>query len=273
MLAHGLTATRRYVVMGSSALERGGHRVIAYDARGHGASSPAQTPEAYRYEDLGADLEAVLDRAGRRAGGAGRGIDGRPHAAVAGAAAAPSGSPAWWSSRPRSPAGEDDAERLTRWDALSDGLRDGGIDGFLAAYGEPQVPERWRETVVEGDPPAPVAARAPRGGGRRAARRAAVAPVSVVWPSSPRSRVPTVVVASDDEADPEHPRAVGEAYARGDPRRPAGHRRARPLTDRVAGQPAVQADRRGGGAGGTPARRTAGRLARSAGERLDGRHA
>jgi hypothetical protein len=26
-------------------------------------------------------------------------------------------------------------------------------------------------------------------------------------------RVPTAVVASDDEADPEHPRAVGEAYA------------------------------------------------------------
>src|SRR5438445_12539781 len=64
VLAHGLTATRRYVVMGSTALERGGHRVIAYDARGHGASSPAQTAGAYRYEDLGADLEAVLDRAG-----------------------------------------------------------------------------------------------------------------------------------------------------------------------------------------------------------------
>ncbi len=50
--------------MGSSALERGGHRVLAYDARGHGASSPAESPEAYRYEDLGADLEAVLDHAG-----------------------------------------------------------------------------------------------------------------------------------------------------------------------------------------------------------------
>ena len=41
MLLHGLTATRRYVVMGSKALERGGHRVIAYDARGHGQSRPA----------------------------------------------------------------------------------------------------------------------------------------------------------------------------------------------------------------------------------------
>src|SRR3954466_9571084 len=37
VLLHGLTATQRYVVMGSRALERGGHDVVAYDARGHGA--------------------------------------------------------------------------------------------------------------------------------------------------------------------------------------------------------------------------------------------
>ena len=41
MLLHGLTATRRYVVMGSRALERSGHGVIAFDARGHGESGPA----------------------------------------------------------------------------------------------------------------------------------------------------------------------------------------------------------------------------------------
>src|SRR6202035_2634149 len=34
VLLHGLTATRRYVVMGSRALERSGHRVIAYDLDG-----------------------------------------------------------------------------------------------------------------------------------------------------------------------------------------------------------------------------------------------
>ena len=61
VLLHGLTATRRYVVMGSRALERSGHRVIAYDARGHGRSSPAPTPASYTYEDLGQDLIAVLD--------------------------------------------------------------------------------------------------------------------------------------------------------------------------------------------------------------------
>src|SRR5438552_10496581 len=61
VLLHGLTATRRYVVMGSRALERSGHRVIAYDARGHGRSTPAPTPEAYDYEELAADLASVLD--------------------------------------------------------------------------------------------------------------------------------------------------------------------------------------------------------------------
>src|SRR5947207_14604958 len=64
VLLHGLTATHRYVVMGSKALERSGHRVIAYDARGHGHSDPAPSPDAYGYEDLEADLAAVLDERG-----------------------------------------------------------------------------------------------------------------------------------------------------------------------------------------------------------------
>jgi pimeloyl-ACP methyl ester carboxylesterase len=64
VLLHGLTASRRYVVMGSQALQRGGHRVVAYDARGHGASSPAPAPDAYRYEELTDDLVAVLDALG-----------------------------------------------------------------------------------------------------------------------------------------------------------------------------------------------------------------
>ncbi|MGZ5312329.1 MAG: alpha/beta fold hydrolase, partial [Solirubrobacterales bacterium] len=36
VLLHGLTATRRYVVHGSLALPRAGHRLITYDARAHG---------------------------------------------------------------------------------------------------------------------------------------------------------------------------------------------------------------------------------------------
>ena len=64
VLLHGLTATRRYVVMGSRSLERSGHRVISYDARAHGHSSPAPNPDDYTYDLLGDDAIAVLDDRG-----------------------------------------------------------------------------------------------------------------------------------------------------------------------------------------------------------------
>jgi pimeloyl-ACP methyl ester carboxylesterase len=212
VLTHGLTATRRYVVMGSSALERGGHRVLAYDARGHGTSSPARRPGDYRYEDLGADLEAVLDHAGLE------------RAVLAGASMG-AHTLLWLAlQRPERVAGlviitpafsgteDGDPERLARWDALSDGLRSGGIDGFVAAYGDPMVPERMRETVL-------TLTR------QRLALHAHPEAVADALRAVPRSRpfdsldelraidVPTVVVASNDEADPGHPEALGEACA------------------------------------------------------------
>jgi pimeloyl-ACP methyl ester carboxylesterase len=211
-LAHGLTATRRYVVMGSSALERGGHRVLAYDARGHGASSPAESPQAYRYEDLGADLEAVLDHAGAERvvlAGASMGA----HTLIWLALHRPERVAGLVIITPAFSGGEDsDPERLARWDALAEGLRHGGIDGFVAAYGEPSVPERWRETVIK-------VIR------QRLALHEHPDALADALRAVPRSRpfgsledltaiaVPTVVVASSDEADPEHPQAVGEAYA------------------------------------------------------------
>ena len=54
VLLHGLTASHRYVVMGSNALERAGHRVLAYDARGHGASQPG---DRYDYDYSPKELE------------------------------------------------------------------------------------------------------------------------------------------------------------------------------------------------------------------------
>src|SRR5262245_43917190 len=61
VLLHGLTATRRYVVMGSRYLPTHGRRIVPYDARGHGESDPAEAPSAYEYSDLVQDLETVLD--------------------------------------------------------------------------------------------------------------------------------------------------------------------------------------------------------------------
>src|SRR4051812_34090608 len=50
--------------MGSTALQRGGHRVVAYDARGHGASEPAPLPSEYEYADLAQALLGVLEGGG-----------------------------------------------------------------------------------------------------------------------------------------------------------------------------------------------------------------
>jgi pimeloyl-ACP methyl ester carboxylesterase len=212
VLLHGLTATRRYVVMGSTALARSGHRVIAYDARGHGRSTPAPVASDYGYAALGRDLEAVLDAAGiERAVLAGASMGAhtllwlalqRPER-VSGLVII---TPAF------DPDTADDPRRLDHWDALSAGLRGGGIDGFLGAYGTPRVPERMRDTVT-------TVIR------QRLALHEHPEAVADALEAVPRSHpfgaiaelcaitVPTTVVISDDGADPEHPRAVGEAYA------------------------------------------------------------
>jgi len=217
VLLHGLTATRRYVVMGSRALERDGHRVVAYDARGHGASSPAPASDGYGYGALAGDLLAVLDD---------RGID---RALLAGASmgahtlvrfALDHGdrvaglvviTPAY------EPGDEDDPARLERWDRLAEGLREGGVGGFVEAYGEPKVPEQWRETVFK-------VLR------QRLALHEHPQALADALRSTPRSEpferweelaeldLPAVVVASRDEADPEHPYAVAERYAEAIPR-------------------------------------------------------
>jgi pimeloyl-ACP methyl ester carboxylesterase len=213
VLLHGLTATRRYVVMGSRSLERSGHRVIAYDARGHGRSSPAPDPGAYEYADLGADLEAVMDACGvQRAVLAGASMGAhtllwlalhRPDR-VAGAVVI---TPAYVDRHQA-----DDPERLAHWDALSSGLRTGGIEGFLAAQGEPRVPEQWRETVYK-----VIRQRLSAHDHLDAVADALhVVPASYPFDSVAdlaAISVPVVIVASDDDADPEHPRAIGEAYA------------------------------------------------------------
>lgn len=212
VLLHGLTATRRYVVMGSKALERSGHRVIAYDARGHGRSSPARDSSAYGYEELGLDLEAVLDGVGvKRAVLAGASMGA--HTVLWLALRAPERTAGLVVITPAyDPATNEDPRRLERWDALADGLEHGGVEGFLAAYGEPPVPEAWKERVVKVIRQRFSEHQYPR----------AVAD-ALRW--VPRSRpfegleelgairVPVTVVASSDAVDPGHPRAVGDWYA------------------------------------------------------------
>jgi pimeloyl-ACP methyl ester carboxylesterase len=211
VLMHGLTATRRYTVMGSKALPRAGYRLTTFDARGHGESSPAPDPAAYEYRDLVEDLRAVLDHLGadRAAiGGASMGA----HTAMAFALAWPERvaalvqvTPAY-DGKPR----EDD-KALAGWDRLADGLERDGVDGFLAAY-EPGTDERFRDTVLK----------VTRQRLERHRHPGAVADALRVVPRSlafegleelEHVAAPTLVVASRDEADPGHPYAIGAAYA------------------------------------------------------------
>jgi pimeloyl-ACP methyl ester carboxylesterase len=212
VLLHGLTATRRYVVMGSRSLERSGHLVVSYDARGHGRSQPAPQPSAYGYELLASDLESVLDSVQlERAVLAGASMGA--HAALALALARPERvaglvliTPSFDPENPRQQA------ELDRWDALARGLREGGVDGFVDAYDLNGVPGAWRgtvETVLR----------------QRLAAHEHPLAVADALEAVPRSRpfdrfdqlaalsAPTVVVASRDEADPGHPLVVAERYA------------------------------------------------------------
>jgi pimeloyl-ACP methyl ester carboxylesterase len=211
VLLHGLTATRRYVVMGSRALERSGHRVIAYDARGHGHSSPAPSPGAYTYELLAEDLRAVLDRleiervvlAGASMGAqtALRFALEHPERVLALGLITPAFDP--------DTHGEDS---YASWDKLAQGLRTGGVEGFVDANDLDAVPERFRETVLKVSR-------------QRLSAHDHPLAVADALEAVPRSRpferwdelrsfgIPTVVIASRDEADSAHPLAVGERYA------------------------------------------------------------
>jgi pimeloyl-ACP methyl ester carboxylesterase len=215
VLLHGLTATRRYVVMGSRLLERSGHRVIAYDARGHGRSSPAPDPAAYGYGRLARDLEAVLDALDvHRAALAGASMGA--HTALRFALDHPEQVAALGLITPAyDPSTLAEASEGDR-DALARGLRESGVEGFVRAYDFSSVPPAWRETVE-------TVMR------QRLAAHEHPAAVADALECVSRSRpfedfaqlgaiaAPTVVVGSRDEVDPGHPLALAERYAQAIP--------------------------------------------------------
>ena len=244
MLLHGLTATRRYVVMGSKALERAGHRVIAYDARAHGKSD--RRGDDYGYERLAADLLAVLDDRGDR-----------PRRRWPAPRWARTRSPTFALAHPERVAGPRDHDPgvrprgprpgLDRWDRLAKGLREGGVEGFVEAYGTPNVPEKWHETID-------------RVLHQRLSAHEHPEALADALQAVPRSRpfealgatcsaidAPTVVVASRDEVDPEHPYAVGERYAEAIPGAELVSEERGRLAAGLAGRAGLEGDQRAGG--------------------------
>ena len=243
VLLHGITATRRYVVHGSLALPRAGHKLITYDARGHGESDPAPPGGGYGYEDLASDLGAVLSgaggapgrgrrplarlphhgdvRAGAPRGTRGRGLHraGEPRPAAAGRGARPLG-PAWRtaSSRAAWTASCAPTGRTSTWPRS-------GASACCAIT---------RERI-----------------GRHRNPHAFAAALREVPRSLPFEgmaeleslAVPALVVASHDDADPGHPYAVAEAWAEALPSARADQRGAGPDSSRLAGRPPLARDR------------------------------
>ena len=213
VLLHGITASRRYVVHGSNALPRAGYRTVSYDARGHGESSPAPPGGGYAYAELVADLGAMIDS---RAGGVRPVLAGHSmgaHTVVAHAlehAEELAGIVVICPAFNGLPASD---EVLENWDELADGLEEGGVEGFLRAYEAQGLDPEWRDTLIRITRERLETQRHPEA-------------VAQAMRDVPRSQpfeelselefldVPTLVVASRDEADPGHPRAVGEEYAR-----------------------------------------------------------
>ena len=249
----------RYVVMGSKALERSGHHVLAYDARGHGSPigrrQPTPTPTR-----TSARPRRGAGRARHRPRRPRGRFDGRPHALrlaleqperVAGLVVI---TPSY----DEDDFGDDDS--LPAGTRSAEGLRTAGSRASSRPTATPACPRLARDDAA-GHPPAAGRARASRGGRRRASARPALAAVRAVDDLAAIS-VPTVVVADRDEADPATRWRWGRP-TRGDPRRAAGRRGAGQVADRLAGRPALAGHRRGDRRGVSGL--TAGRAAPSAG--------
>jgi pimeloyl-ACP methyl ester carboxylesterase len=212
VLCHGITATRRYVVHGSRALERAGHTVVSYDARAHGESGPAPPGEGYGYPELVADLQRVVTAEVGEQPFVLAGHSMGSHTAVAYAlrhAERLAGlvviGPVY--------SGTISAEALEYWDGLAAALEGGGVEGFVAYIGREQgIDPSWRETVLRFTRERMLLHRDP-------------AALAEALRQVPRSRpfesleeldslqVPALVVASREEADPGHPSEVAAAYA------------------------------------------------------------
>jgi pimeloyl-ACP methyl ester carboxylesterase len=212
VLCHGLTASRRYVVHGSRALERAEHRVITYDARGHGESDPAPAEQSYGYPELIGDLERVVEAevATERflLGGHSMGA----HTAVGYALAHPERLSGLVIIGPTY-TGEITADTLSYWDGLAAALEEEGIDGFVSYLTrEGATAAGWRESVARISRERMELHRDPRELARALRETPASRPFGSLEDLGGLD-VPALVVASNDEADPGHPYAVAEAYA------------------------------------------------------------
>ncbi len=213
VLCHGITASRRYVIHGSRALERAGHEVVSYDARAHGESNPAPPGQGYGYPELVGDLESVVAATVGEARFVLAGHSMGAHTAVAYALRHPQRLAGLVVIGPVYGAGEIPDRALAFWDGLAAALERGGVDGFVDYIDREQgIDPAWRDPVLRFTRERMLLHRHPDA-------------LAEALRQVPRSRpfealgqlealeVPALVVASHDAADPGHPREVAERYA------------------------------------------------------------
>lgn len=211
VLCHGITATRRSVVHGSRRLERDGHSVIAYDARGHGESDPAPAGQGYGYPELVGDLEALVDSELGEGAFVLAGHSMGAHTAVSYTLRHPDRVAGLVVIGPTY-TGTIAAESLRYWDGLAAALESDGINGFVDYIDSRQgIDPAWRDSVL-------------RFTRERMLRHSHLGALTIALREVPRSRpfetfdelerleVPTLVVASHDAADPGHPYETAVAY-------------------------------------------------------------
>jgi len=213
VLLHGLTATRRSVLHDSLHLPRQGFRLISYDARAHGESDPAPQGAGYTYAELARDLGAVVEdqTAGEKPVLAGHSMGA--HAIAAHALESADRLAALVLICPASLGTPLPDEVLEYWDGLADGLESGGVEGFVRAYEAPGLHPEWRDTLLR------ITRERLQAHRHRADLARALREVPRSLPFDGLSELefldpPALVVASHDEADPGHPYAVAEEWAR-----------------------------------------------------------
>jgi len=217
VLCHGITATRHSVIHGSRALERAGHTVITYDARGHGESEPAPAGQSYGYPELVGDLESVIDAVVGKRNFILAGHSMGAHTAIAYALRQPQRLAGLVAIGPAYD-GTVLAESLAYWDGLAQALEQGGVDGFVSYIDRVQgIAPAWHDSVL-------------RFTRERMLRHRHLDAIVTALREVPRSHpfeqlkslesidVSALVVASHDAADPGHPYAVAAAYAEHLPR-------------------------------------------------------